>query len=70
MNGLIAWFKNQKLSTHTIAAVLASAVGAYYEVPQFHAFANGVYGKLPAGVGAAVTTALALYLHYRKGQKA
>jgi hypothetical protein len=69
MNPIVAWFKNQKISTHTIAAVITSAIGAYYAVPQFHDLVNSVYSKLPSGVAAVVTTAVALYLHYRQSQK-
>lgn len=55
--------------THGIAAVIASLIVAYNAVPQFHQFIQNVYNTLSKPDQAVITTAIALYIWYRNGEK-
>jgi hypothetical protein len=55
--------------THSIAAVFASLIVAYNAVPEFHQFVQNVYNTLSKPDQAVITTAIALYIWYRNGQK-
>lgn len=55
--------------THAIAAAMVFMIGAYAEVPQFHAYVNGMITHLPPWASATISALFALYLHYRNGEK-
>lgn len=51
---------------HAIALGFATAVGAYYGVPQFRAVCDGIYNDTPTWVHTAVLTGVALVAWYKK----
>lgn len=55
--------------THAIAVAIVFLIGAYAEVPQFHAYINQVASHLPNWITGGVGAGVAVYLHYRNGAK-
>ena len=67
---LITVFLNKYSAvTHAIAAAIVFLIGAYAEVPQFHAYVNALAAHAPAWVSGGIGAAVAVYLHYRNGEK-
>jgi hypothetical protein len=64
----VGFLQKYSAQTHMIAAGIVFAIGAYAEVPQFHAYVNSVAAHLPAWVTGGVSAAVAVYLHYRDGK--
>ena len=53
--------------THAIGAALVFLIGAYAEVPQFHAYVNTLASHLPNIITGGIGAGVAVYLHYRSG---
>ncbi len=68
-NPIATFLQKYSTTTHAIAAALVFLVGAYAEVPQFHAYVGGLAAHLPAWVSGGISAAVAVYLHYRNGAK-
>ena len=68
-NPFTAFLSKYSIGTHAIATALLFLIGAYAEVPQFHAYVDGVAAHLPAWASGAISAAIAIYLHYRNGEK-
>jgi hypothetical protein len=68
-NPITVFLNKYSTLTHVIAAALVFLIGAYAEVPQFHAYVNGLAAHLPAWASGGISAAIAVYLHYRNGAK-
>lgn len=66
MNPVTKWLSQYNITTHSIAAALATIYGAYLAVPQFHDFLNQIAASLPAKLSAGIAVGIALWLHYRQ----
>lgn len=64
MNTIKAWLANKNVSAHTIAVVVAGAVGAYYQVPAFHALALQTWGAIPQTLREVATAATGVVMIY------
>jgi hypothetical protein len=64
------WLSKYNITTHSVAALFASAMVAYYAVPQFHDLVTQAYKAMPGWVEELMVTGFALYAWYRKGQPA
>jgi hypothetical protein len=62
---LSGFYKAHSGFTHSLAALGASLVAAYYQVPQFHAAVAAAYQNAPPSVRQALVTASALYTFYK-----
>ena len=67
MNIIKNWLSLYNITTHSVAAVLAFLVGAYFSVPEFHALVLQIYTAIPTWAQELLTTGIALYAWYRKG---
>lgn len=67
MQTIQGFLARYSITTHVIVASLASLVGAYYAVPQFHALVLAIYAAFPSWLETLVSTGLALYFYYRSG---
>lgn len=70
MQTIKSFLTSYSITTHSVVAAIASLIGAYYAVPQFHALALLVYGSVPGWAQTAIMAALALYLRYSTGLSA
>lgn len=68
-NPITVFLSKYSTVTHTITAALVFLIGAYAEVSQFHAYIDGLAAHLPAWASGGISAAIAVYLHYRNGEK-
>jgi len=68
-NPITAFLNKYSTFTHAIAAALVFIIGAYAEVPQFHAYVTSMMAHMPAWASGSISAAIAVYLHYRNGEK-
>ena len=61
------WIKSHNGVTHIVAVGIATIVTLYENVPQFHDFLISIYTAIPHGFQTVVTTAIAVYMWYRRG---
>lgn len=70
MNPFAAFFAKYSTYSHAVAAVFASLILAYAEVPAFHTLVLTAYNDVPAGVQQILLAAVGLYAWYRNGEVA
>lgn len=68
MDTIKNFIANHSAATHVAAVVFAFLFGAYFQVPAFHDYVNGIYGMFPQGIKQLVATGVALYMWYRNGE--
>lgn len=68
-NFITAFLSKYSPVTHAIAGVMVFLIGAYAEVPQFKAFVDSDAGHLPHWLAGAIGAGVAVYLHYKNGEK-
>jgi len=69
MNQIKQFLTKYSITTHSIAALFATAVIAYNQVPAFQSYVISIYNALPKGVDAAILAAIGLYTWYRNGEQ-
>ena len=69
MDWLTNWWNKNTALTHWLAGAIVSLIGAYNLVPQFQAGVDQLYALFPTWGKTLASTAIALYIFYRNGQK-
>ena len=68
LDKITAWLKKYNITTHSLAAIGAVLVAAYFQVQSFHDLVFNAYGHFPQWLKELITTGIALYMWYRRGK--